>query len=88
MNRPAHIEDSVRYLTNDGGERTEVIVPVDIWYQLIRSIQLPSGLDPIDEQEPNSQILADLKTALQEVKEGKTFPISELWDGMDLPNND
>ena len=83
MNVPAQIEDSVRYLTNEKGERTEVIVPVELWNQLLSSIASPSGLDPIDEKEPNSQILADLKTALQEVKEGKTFPISELWEGID-----
>ena len=84
MNVPAQIEDSVRYLTNDKGERTEVVVPVELWNQLLNLIQSPAGLNPIDEAEPNSQILADLKIALQEVKAGKTSPISELWEDIDV----
>ena len=84
MNVPAPIEDSVRYLTNDKGERTEVVVPVELWNQLLNLIQSPAGLNPIDEAEPNSQILADLKIALQEVKAGKTSPISELWEDIDV----
>lgn len=83
MNVPAQIEDSVRYLTNEKGERTEVIVPVELWNQLLSAISSPTGLDSADEEEPNSQILADLKTALQEVKEGKTFPVSQLWEDID-----
>ena len=84
MNVPAQIEDSVRYLTNDKGERIEVVVPVELWNQLLNLIQSPAGLNPIDEAEPNSQILADLKIALQEVKAGKTSPISELWEDIDV----
>ena len=84
MNVPAPIEDSVRYLTNDKGERIEVVVPVELWNQLLNLIQSPADLNPIDEAEPNSQILADLKIALQEVKAGKTSPISELWEDIDV----
>jgi uncharacterized protein (DUF1778 family) len=35
------------------------------------------------EDEPKESILASLRTALQEVKEGKVHPIEELWDGID-----
>jgi predicted transcriptional regulator len=34
------------------------------------------------EDEPKEAILASLRTALQEVKEGKIHPIEELWDGI------
>jgi predicted transcriptional regulator len=35
------------------------------------------------EDEPREAILASLRTALQEVKDGKVHPIEELWDGID-----
>ena len=38
----------------------------------------------VDEAEPKEQILSDLKDALRQVKAGQTFPISELWDGIDV----
>ncbi len=31
----------------------------------------------------NAQILADLKTSFHQAKAEQTFPISELWDGID-----
>ena len=37
--------------------------------------------DPDDT--PVEEIKASLRRALQEVKEGKTRPISELWEGID-----
>ncbi len=30
----------------------------------------------------NLQVLADLKASLHQTKVGQTFPISELWDGI------
>ena len=77
------INSGVRYLTNDAGERTDVLVPVDMWEKILSRLQADSGLDPIDEQEPTSQILADLKTSIQQAKLGQTAPISELWDGIE-----
>lgn len=38
--------------------------------------------DPDDT--PVEEIKASLRRALQEVKEGKTLPISELWEGIDV----
>jgi predicted transcriptional regulator len=35
------------------------------------------------EDEPKEAILASLRTALQEVKDGKIHPIEELWDDID-----
>jgi predicted HTH domain antitoxin len=53
------------------------------FYQLLvsRNILTPPT-DPDDE--PNEIILASLHTSLQEAKEGKVHPISELWDGIDV----
>jgi uncharacterized protein (DUF1778 family) len=35
------------------------------------------------EDESKESVLASLRTALQEVQEGKVHPIEELWDGLD-----
>jgi hypothetical protein len=43
-----------------------------------------SGLALIDEQEPKTQILADLQESLREAAVGKHFPISELWDNNEI----
>ena len=32
----------------------------------------------------SDQILADLKTSLHQAKTGQTFPIEELWDGINV----
>ena len=55
---------------------------IDDFYQLLvfRNIITP----PIDsDDDPNELILASLRISLQQAKEGKVHPISELWDGID-----
>jgi predicted HTH domain antitoxin len=37
--------------------------------------------DPDDE--PKELILESIRISLQQIREGKTHPISELWDGID-----
>ncbi|CAC5342028.1 MULTISPECIES: UPF0175 family protein [Planktothrix] len=53
------------------------------FYQLLvdRNLITPPT-DPDDE--PNELILASLRTSLQQAKEGKVQPISELWDNIDV----
>ncbi|MDZ8109283.1 MAG: hypothetical protein RM338_27155 [Nostoc sp. DedQUE12a] len=34
----AQIENQIRYVTNADGETTDVLVPVELWQQLISSI--------------------------------------------------
>lgn len=81
----SEIQISVKYVTNAAGEKTDVLVPVKLWEELIKFLQLEaSGLDAIDENESNVQILADLQEAIREGRAGETFPVSELWDGIDV----
>ncbi|MGB3298021.1 MAG: hypothetical protein WBA76_07110 [Phormidesmis sp.] len=75
----SQFEANVRYLTNADGAKTDVVIPVELWMKLLEALQSESGLDSIDELEPNSQILADFQTALRQVRSGETFPLSELW---------
>ena len=77
------IGSSIRYVTNDAGEKTDVLVPVEVWDRILQALEAQSGLDPIDEREPISQILADLQISVQQAKAGRTAPISELWDDIE-----
>ena len=56
------IENLIRYVTNTEGKTTDVLVPIELWQQIINSLNPnnSSGLAAIDEQEPKTQILADL----------------------------
>ncbi|MEQ8994967.1 MAG: hypothetical protein RID53_00495 [Coleofasciculus sp. B1-GNL1-01] len=81
----AEVRELVQYVTNVHGETTGVLVPLNVWEELLKSLQaFADELEQIDEAEPNEQILADLKDSLRYVKAGQTFPISELWDGIDV----
>ena len=75
------IESLICYVTNTEGKTTDVIVPVEIWQQLINflDVDADSGLAWVDEHEPKAQILADLQESLQQAATGQTFPLSQLW---------
>jgi predicted HTH domain antitoxin len=58
------------------------VMAIDDFYQLLvsRNIITP----PTDsDDDPNELILASFRISLQQAKEGKVHPISELWDGID-----
>lgn len=65
-------------------EQAAQIIEIDLddFYQVLvdRGILTPPS-DPDDD--PDELILAHLRISLQEIKEGKVKPISELWDGID-----
>jgi hypothetical protein len=44
--------------------------------------EVATDFDP--DTDSKEQILADLKASLQAAQSGKTFPIAELWDGIDV----
>ncbi|MEG4806488.1 hypothetical protein QUA82_01080 [Microcoleus sp. F8-D3] len=41
-----------------------------------------SGFD--SDTDSNDRILADLKASLHQASSGQTFPVSELWDGINV----
>jgi len=55
---------------------------IDEFYQLLVSRQIITPAIDADE-DPNELILASLRISLQQAKEGRVHPISELWDGID-----
>ncbi|BAT52220.1 hypothetical protein NOS3756_11530 [Nostoc sp. NIES-3756] len=81
----AEIENQIRYVTNADGQTTEVLVPIEIWQQLVSSVNSDkvSGLAWIDKHEPKPQILADLQKSVRQAASGETFPVSELWDDIE-----
>ncbi len=48
----------------------------------VRITLLDDDFDP--EYDSKEQILTDLKESFRQAEAGKTFPISELWDGIDV----
>ena len=78
----AQIENLIRYVTNAEGKATDVLVPLELWQQLIHSLNTDniSGLAWIDEQETKEQILADLQESVRLAEAGQTFPASQLWE--------
>lgn len=78
----AQIENFIRYVTNAEGKATDVLVPLELWQQLIHSLNTDniSGLNLIDEHEPKEQILADLQESIRLAASGQTFPVSQLWE--------
>lgn len=78
----AQTENLIRYVINADGKTTDVIVPVELWQQLINSVDTDSGLAWVDEQEPKAQILADLQESLRQAATEQTFPVSQLWQNI------
>ena len=78
----AQIEKLIRYVTNVEGKTTDVLIPLEIWQQLVNALNTGSisGLAWIDEQEPKEQILADLQESVRLAAAGQTFPVSQLWE--------
>ncbi|NET74331.1 MAG: hypothetical protein F6K62_26495 [Sphaerospermopsis sp. SIO1G2] len=68
------IKDNIRYVTNEKGETTDVLIPLELWETII--VQLSETEEIEDSRE---EILNDLKQSLLDGKTGKTFPLEELW---------
>ena len=49
----------------------------------LKVIVLFPEADVDEDDEPKELVLESLQTSLLEVSEGKTRPVSELWDGID-----
>jgi len=54
----------------------------DFYERLVDRQILTRPSDPDDD--PDELILAHLRISLQDIKEGRTSPISELWDNIDV----
>ncbi len=73
-----------RYVTDDQG-KAEVRLPVDVWESLLRELQSLADLQGfVPDPDSKDKILEDLKESVRLSQAGKTFPLSELWDGVSV----
>lgn len=74
----------VKYVTNIEGQTTEVLIPFELWQQLLVNLKgSDSGLAWIDEHEPVAQLLVALQSSLKQSAAGQTFPLQQLWEDFD-----
>ncbi|MBW4441061.1 MAG: UPF0175 family protein [Plectolyngbya sp. WJT66-NPBG17] len=59
-----------------------IAMDVDDFYQILVDRGILTLLNDPDD-DPNELILAHLRISLQDIKEGRVRPTSELWDGID-----
>jgi hypothetical protein len=78
----AEVRQLIQYVTNAQGDRTGVLVPLEVWEELIQSWQALQNAR-VDDEEPKENILADLQESMRLARAGQTFPLSQLWDGID-----
>ena len=74
------LKNQIRYLTNQEGKPTDVLIPLTIWESIIEKL----NLEITEENDSKAQLIADFKQSLIDAKEGKTYPLEELWEGIDL----
>lgn len=85
----SELQTLVKYISNAQGEKTEVIIPIKLRNSLLQTItpievySTLSRLSPIDENEPKTQILANLQESIRAARAGETYPISQLWEDQD-----
>ncbi|MEB3826369.1 hypothetical protein [Phormidium sp. CCY1219] len=85
----SELQNLVKYISNAQGEKTAVIIPIEVWNSLLQKItsvelySTLSGLSSVDENEPKTQILADLQESIRAARAGETYPISQLWEDLD-----
>jgi predicted HTH domain antitoxin len=49
-----------------------------------RNIDVSKTIADDPDDDPEELILESIRVSLQQIREGKTRPISELWDGIDV----
>jgi hypothetical protein len=66
----------VKYVLNSDGKTTDVLVPLAVWEALLQHYIL-------EDPDPES-IAASILRGLNDVKEGKTKPLAELWASLNI----
>jgi hypothetical protein len=73
------LKNQIRYLTNQEGKLTNVLISLTIWESIIEKLNLKT----IEENDSKAQLIADLKQSIIDAKDGKTYPLEELWEGIE-----
>ena len=69
-------KNKIRYLTNEEGQTTDVLIPLTLWEDILKNLDVE--MNPLDESK--TQLIADFKESLIDAKQGDTFPLEELWE--------
>lgn len=72
------LKDQIRYLTNEEGKNTDVLIPLSIGENILQN--LPLELEVEEENDHKTQLIADLKQSLLDARDGKTQPLEQLWE--------
>lgn len=61
-------------------------IPHSEFQQLLtsRNVDVSEAIADDPDDDPEELILESIRISLQQIREGKTRPISELWDGIDV----
>ena len=62
----------------------ERCAPIDRDLRVEVIILVPDDLEIDADDQPQAKILNDLRKSLQDLQEGRIYPIAELWDGIDV----
>ncbi len=68
----------VQYVTDNEGTQTGVVVPIDLWEEILGSLDSREW-SAIDEEDSKEKILADLTEAMRSTRSSEVFPIDRLW---------
>lgn len=77
------LQDKVRYLTNQNGEKTDVLIPLIVWKNILETLE-KSDNNSVDLEEEKRRVIAEFKQSILDAREGKTFPVETLWENIDL----
>jgi hypothetical protein len=72
------IKQQVRYLANEQGKTTDVLIPLETWETILQALNAESG-----SLDSKNELMADFKQSLIEAKQGNTYPLEELWEGIE-----
>lgn len=73
------LKNKVRYLTNEEGKKTDVLIPLGMWENIIQL--LSQEITP--DSDIKAQLITEFKQSLLDAQEGKTFPLEQLWEGIE-----
>lgn len=68
------LKNKIRYLTNEEGETTDVLMPLAVWENILQTLNLATT----EESDSKAELIADFKQSLLDARDAKTFPLEEL----------
>ena len=72
-------KNKIRYITNEQGIKTDIVIPLVMWNNILEALNLETSQD----RDSKTELIADLKQSLLDAQEGKTFPLEELWEDIE-----